>query len=421
MPPPTVRTAGREHGRPVHAGHQLAGHGGHMTAVVFIHGTGVREPGFSALAGRVAAGLTALRDGLRLVPHYWGGTHGATLAAGGASLPPAHGTTRSPAARPAAPGADAEDTTAAWAALYADPYAELALAAAGADPVVERPPGSLPPEQRLGLRLSELAARGDAPAAELGPGLARAATDLAAHPLLAGAAGALAPEELATVAARCLTARIIADGLDSDAPFVPGGDVRDAVTDRLAQELGAPPRGTGRGVRSLLLRTAGSAASRAVVRRRRALTEAAHPAAGDVLRYLSRGEGVRAGLRELIAGLEPPVAIVAHSLGGIIALDTLVLSPLPQVKLLVTAGSQAPFLYESGSLPSLAHPSPLPRHVPDWLNLYDPRDLLGYLGAGLFPGRVTDVAVDSRQPFPAAHSAYWTNPAVYRHIVDRLP
>jgi hypothetical protein len=87
----------------------------------------------------------------------------------------------------------------------------------------------------------------------------------------------------------------------------------------------------------------------------------------------------------------------------------------------VTAGSQGPFLYESGSLPSLEHPEPLPPHMPDWLNLYDPHDLLGYLGAGLFPGRVTDVRVDSRQPFPAAHSAYWTDPVVYRHIVERLP
>ncbi|PAZ11407.1 hypothetical protein CLM62_36130, partial [Streptomyces sp. SA15] len=139
------------------------------------------------------------------------------------------------------------------------------------------------------------------------------------------------------------------------------------------------------------------------------------------LRYLSRGEAVRADLRALVAGLEPPVALVCHSLGGIIALDTLISAPLPQVRLLVTAGSQGPFLYESGSLPSLDHPAPLPPHVPDWLNLYDPHDLLSYLGADLFPGRVTDVAVDSRQPFPAAHSAYWTNPEVYRRIVDRLP
>ncbi|MFE2053125.1 hypothetical protein ACFXAS_32170 [Streptomyces sp. NPDC059459] len=386
-----------------------------MTAVVFIHGTGVREPGFSALAGRFSAGVTGLRGGLRVVPYYWGGVHGAALAAGGASLPPVSGVGRGPGAPDAA-----EDDTAAWAALYADPYAELALAA-GSLPAAELPPGSLSLDQPVRERLAALAAEGDAPAAELGPGLGRAAADLAAHPLLGAAAAALAPDDLPDLAARCLTAQVVAGALDADAPLVPVGATRDAVADRLALTLGAPAPGTERGVRSLALRVAGSAASRAVVRRRRALTEAAHPAAGDVLRYLSRGEAVRAGLRDLLAGLEPPVAIVAHSLGGIIALDTLVLTPLPQVRLLVTAGSQAPFLYESGSLPSLEHPAPLPDHVPEWLNLYDPRDLLSYLGAGLFPGRVADIAVDSRQPFPAAHSAYWTNPDVYRHLVERLP
>lgn len=393
-----------------------------MTAVVFIHGTGVREPGFSQLAGRVAAGLTALRDGLRIVPFYWGGAHGATLAAGGASLPAQEtALTRGSGLTPDAPCALLPDATAAWAVLYADPHAELALAAAGAGTVVERPPGSVPPQQEIRLRLAALAAQGDAPAVELGPGLARAATDLAAHPLLGPSAEAVSSQDLAVLAARSLTARLIAEALEADVPLLPGGDTRDTVADRLAEALGAPPRGTERRLRSLLLRAAGSAASHAVVRRRHALTEAAYPAAGDVLRYLGRGEAVRAELRGLLAGLEEPVALVCHSLGGIIALDTLIGQSLPQVKLLVTVGSQGPFLYETGSLPSLEHPAPLPAHVPDWLNLYDRRDLLSYLGEGLFPGRVTDIAVDSRQPFPAAHSAYWTNPAVYRHVVDHLP
>ncbi|MEU3935832.1 hypothetical protein AB0E85_27910 [Streptomyces sp. NPDC029044] len=391
-----------------------------MTAVVFVHGTGVREPGLSALVARVTTGLTEQRDGLRVVPYAWGAAHGATLAGGGASLPPRSGTTRGIGEGPSEP-LTGDETAAAWAALYADPLAELTLAAAGSGPAVERPPGSVPPQQRIRALLTALAARGDGPGAEAGPGLARAATDLAAHPLLGPAADALDPADLAVLAARCLTARLVADALDTDSPLVPVAETRDAVTDRIAEALGAPPRGTERGLRSYLLRTAGAVAARAVERRRRAITEAAHPAAGDILRYLSRGRACRDGLRTLVTGLEPPVALVGHSLGGIIALDALISAPLPQVRLLVTAGSQGPFLYESGSLPSLEHPAPLPPHVPAWLNLYDPRDLLGHVGAGLFPDRVTDVAVDSGQPFPAAHSAYWTNPAVYRHIVDRLP
>ncbi|MEU9167542.1 hypothetical protein AB0D34_07055 [Streptomyces sp. NPDC048420] len=387
-----------------------------MSTVVFLHGTGVREPGFSALVDRVTAGLTALRDGQRIVPFYWGGTHGAKLAAGGASLPPSQGTARGPAG-PEADGAD----TAAWAVLYDDPYAELALAAVGTESAVERPPGSVPPQQRMRHRLAALAAQGDAPAAELGPGLAGAATELAAHPLLGPASEALGAEDLAALAARSLTASVIGGLLDSDAPVAPSGDLRDAVTERLGEALGAPPRGTERGLGTLLLRAAGSAASRAAVRRRRPLTEAAHPVAGDVLRYLSRGEPLRADLRTLLAGCEPPVTLIGHSLGGIIALDTLVTTPLPQVRLLVTVGSQGPFLYESGSLPSLLHPEPLPAHVPHWLNLYDRRDLLSYLGAPFFPGRVDDRCVDNRQPFPAAHSAYWTNPDVYRCIAKHLP
>ncbi|MDT0389479.1 hypothetical protein [Streptomyces dubilierae] len=391
-----------------------------MTAVVFVHGTGVREPALSALVERVTAGLAAQRAGLDVVPYAWGAAHGATLAAGGASLPPRSGTTRGPGEGPAGPD-PGDETAAAWAVLYDDPYAELAAAATASGPAAERPPGTLPPQDLIRARLAALAAGGDAPAAEAGPGLARAATALAAHPLLGPAAEALQPADLAFLAARSLTARVVADALDADSPLVPVGATRDAVTDRIAEALGAPPRGAERGLRSVLLRSAGALAARAVERRRRALTEAAHPAAGDILRYLSRGAAFREGLRALVASLEPPVAVVGHSLGGIIALDTLISQPLPQVGLLVTAGSQGPFLYESGSLPSLEHPAPLPPHVPAWLNLYDPRDLLGYLGAELFPGRVTDVPVDSGQPFPAAHSAYWTNPVVYRHIVDHLP
>ena len=116
-----------------------------------------------------------------------------------------------------------------------------------------------------------------------------------------------------------------------------------------------------------------------------------------------------------------PVVLIAHSLGGIAAVDLLVSQPLPSVRLLVTVGSQAPFLCEIGALWSLPHGDPLPDHFPPWLNIYDPRDLLSYIGAPLFPRRVEDVEVNNKQPFPQSHSAYWACDRVYQLIRDAWP
>ncbi|MDF6017664.1 hypothetical protein [Streptomyces sp. JH34] len=388
-----------------------------MTTVVFIHGTGVREPHLTTLLSQVASGLATTAPGARLVAYDWGGTYGATLAADGASIPaaPGAGTGRSTG------GPDDGDETEGWARLYQDPTAELATASAGAGPRVT-PPGAAFPDERPRALLRRLAAEGEPAAGALGPGLSEAAAGLARSPLLGGAAEALDQETLSWVLARSLAAALVAEGIAGDRPVQCGGDARDAAVTVLAERLGAPPAGTGRGP---LLRMAGRPlvrlGSRYAVRRRHALTDAAHPAAGDILKYLARGEDTRQGLRELVATAEPPVVLLGHSLGGIIALDTLISGPLPEVELLMTVGSQGPFLYETGALPSLAHPDPLPGHVPPWVNVYDRRDLLGYAAGPLFPGRAHDVATDSRQPFPVAHSAYWSDPAVYRALGERLP
>ncbi|MFI2779781.1 hypothetical protein [Streptomyces sp. ALB3] len=388
-----------------------------MTTVVFIHGTGVREPHLTALLARITAGLASTAPGARLAAYDWGGRFGATLAAGGASIPagPEAGWGRSTG------GPEDSDEAEEWARLYADPTAELALASAGASPRAT-PPGAAFPDERPRTLLRRLAVEGDPRVAALGPGLREAAAALARSPLLRPAAEALDREDLAWMLARALTAMVVAADVAADNPVQSGGDTRDAAVTALAEHLGAAPAGTGRGP---LLRMAGRPlvrlGSRYAVRRRRALTDAAHPAAGDILKYLARGEDLRQGLRDLVAALEPPVVLLGHSLGGIIALDTLISGSQPGVALLVTVGSQGPFLYETGALPSLAHPDPLPGHVPPWLNLHDRRDLLGYAAEPLFPGRARDVATDSRQPFPVAHSAYWTDPGVYRAIGERLP
>jgi hypothetical protein len=392
-----------------------------MTSVVFIHGTGVREPHFTDLCARIAEGLRPLAPAAHVVPYDWGTPHGARLGSKGASIP---GPGRGADSRdPRAPGdtADSADAVAeAWARLYREPTSELALAAAGSGAVVT-PPGAAFPDERPRALLGQLASRADE-FGELGPGIDEAALALARDPLLPRAAQALDAVTLAATLARALAATAIGRALAEDLPVICDGDTRDAAVERLARALGAPPHGTERGpVLKLLGRPVVSAGSHYAVRRRRALTEAAHPAAGDILRYLARGEPMRHGLRLLVATLEPPVVLLGHSLGGIIALDTLLAAPLPGVELLVTVGSQGPFLYETGALPGLEHPDPLPGHVPPWLNLHDRRDLLGHIGAPVFPGRVTDVETDNRQPFPAAHSAYWSNPAVYRTIAEQLP
>jgi hypothetical protein len=156
-------------------------------------------------------------------------------------------------------------------------------------------------------------------------------------------------------------------------------------------------------------------------RKRGVITDAAYPAAGDILFYLSRGEIIRTFICEQILAAEPPVVVIAHSLGGVASVDLLIQKNLPMVKLLVTVGSQSPFLYEIDALPSLHFGQSLPDQFPTWLNIYDENDFLSYIGEGVFPGRVTDVRVDNAQPFPWSHSAYWMNAATWDAIVLRIP
>ena len=79
------------------------------------------------------------------------------------------------------------------------------------------------------------------------------------------------------------------------------------------------------------------------------------------------------------------------------------------MKSLITVGSQVPYFYEIDALQSLRYDVPLPRHVPPWLNIYDLRDFLSYICAGVFKEGVQDLPVDSKQPFPHSHGAYWSN------------
>ncbi|GAA4971239.1 hypothetical protein [Actinoplanes utahensis] len=382
-----------------------------MPTVIFVHGTGVREPAFSTLFRQVATRLRERRPGYRIVPCYWGEVAGARLWRGGASIPD-YETARGPE-----PLADDEDL-ALWSLLHQDPLWELrtlALAGAGDE---ELPPNVMLPGDELDdrIRRTEITDDLTAPFSADAVRAARTAVtgDAAYHAALAAASSSLGPTR--TAVARAIVAYTVVDQ-----PAMPDAETRDRLVTALTDAFG----GTDKAVRDVLLSPVRGLALRIatdrVRRRRGSITDAAYPAAGDVLLYQARGDRIRAAIAERISAVDGPVVLITHSLGGIAAVDLLVSQPSPTVELLVTVGSQAPFLYEIGALWSLPHDAGLPAHMPAWLNVYDERDMLSYLGNGPFGDRVRDVRVDSGQPFPASHSAYWSNRHVWDAIVERLP
>lgn len=360
------------------------------------------------------------RYGLPVAVHgcYWGEAEGARLRAAGSSIP-GYGQTggREPT--------DEDQILALWSMLYTDPWYELRLlrhmpvtgsAMFGQEPPAMRlrqfvqdftPSAGLADilnEQGLSDHFREALA-----AVRRSPELDQAAATAPADSL-----------EHRQAIARAIMAFSLNAAEASGQPAI-NGAARDVVLERLISEF----HGYGMGVGEFLLRPVKGFAQNMVTRRltrdRGSITDTAAPTAGDILRFLADGKGARAFITQAINDLRPgPTYLVAHSLGGIMCVDLLARTPVEGVAGLVTIGSQSPFLYEIGALPGLLHPQPLPDHFPPWLNIYDRRDLLSYLGAGVFGNRVTDLSVDNGQPFPQSHSAYWGNPAVWAAIGESL-
>ncbi|MEV6677876.1 hypothetical protein AB0N09_13555 [Streptomyces erythrochromogenes] len=418
---------------------------------LFVHGTGVRRERHDRLFALVRERLTARFPDAAVDSCYWGDRFGATLGAGGRSVPglkPAQGTA------PDAPDRideideideiDAE--TAEWALLLADPLCELrVLAEAGwpagsgsGEGAADDDPFAMPGVQAAGIRvLATLAGLPPAPphpGDELGSllygtGLAAhfpAALDAAARSAEAARAAERATgdpqaRELATALARAVTAgALAAAGADADCT----GAERDRLVELLTTRLGGDARVPGARAAAFLGRLAMRVTTQPLLNAwRGSLTVGATPALGDILRYQARGHDLREFLHARITAAPGPTVLIGHSLGGIALVDLLALAAargeaVPGTELLVTVGSQAPFLYELGALTALEPGAKLPYGFPRWLNVYDRQDVLSYLAGPVFPGdaRITDHEIGSRQPFPACHSAYWKQDALYERI-----
>lgn len=178
-----------------------------------------------------------------------------------------------------------------------------------------------------------------------------------------------------------------------------------------------------KGLKDVFLKFFGSA-TRTIVRPLRAgASRAIAPAIGDILHYQAVGQNIRKLIREQIEKIPGDIFLFAHSLGGIACFELLVEvrrdhpTGLAAVKGLITAGSQAPLLYEFDALQTLHKGDALPASFPSWLNLYDENDLLSYRANRLFSLQ-PDKQVDSMLPPLEAHSAYWKLDETWKAIGD---
>ncbi|MET8740824.1 hypothetical protein [Streptomyces sp. NPDC004728] len=398
---------------------------------IFVHGTGVRRRRYDQWASLVTSGLTARFPDAELVPCYWGDAYGAKLSAGGASIPGFDGTRGTSAASPL------DQETAEWLLLLMDPLCELRVLAESA---VEDDGLGMPGVRAAGEEIADRLAKlqGDTAPSELTPllgsmgieaGYREALTTVAGSAEFAGACETVheapAVRELAATVARSVVAQALNAAGDE---ALCTGDERDRLVDLVGARLG----GTGRFPGGRAAAVLGTLALRlttqpALDHWRAPLTTGSVPALGDILRYQARGRPLRDHLESLITASPKPTVVIGHSLGGIALVDLFALAavdqrPLPGARLLVTVGSQAPFLHELGALSGLPPTAGLPPGFPRWLNVFDRKDLLAYRAEPVFPGdsRVIDHEVSSRQPFPLSHSAYWKLDAVYDRIAEEI-
>jgi hypothetical protein len=400
-----------------------------MPTLLFVHGTGVRQASYGDTLRLISETMGAAAE---VQPCYWGDL-GSRLGASGQSIP-AYDSTRS--------GLDLEADSidpqsypiALWQALLVDPLHELRSLGLKPHPVVpafQQTQGQQLIQVGRQLELSEplraLLLRG---------GIEPATFDTARREVLASQAlcqaledanedldeyrAAIARAWIATAANHAHAEKLHSTGEWWWPALVLDVDLRTQTEKLLIEALGGEVRSVTSWVMHHLSWPLRWGFTQWGTNRRGAISDAAYPAAGDIMLYQARGEAIRARIRDHILAAAEPVHLLAHSLGGVACVDLLATEALP-VQQLITVGSQAPFLYEINALPCLPFGHPLPASLPPWLNIYDRRDFLSYIGASVFPGRIVDRCVDNRQAFPASHSAYWWNAEVWEAIRSTLP
>lgn len=383
-----------------------------MTTVLFIHGTGVREPGFTRTLDRINAGLAKVRPGLHAQPCYWG-HKGAELAEIGAAF--YFDKARLKSDRGDGPGdLNEERQVALWDRLADDPFYEIRMRQFKKPP--RGKPGPSLKDRVLALLASddlaaEVKSLGMASAFEAAVRAVTASQDFRRAFDRSTAVNGNVVEVIARALVAYSLATVAADGITVS------GEHRDRFAAAIIRAFGVADQGLPDELAHMAKAEAWWGLHPFIRDRRRRLVDQL----ADIALYQARGQEIRDFVRGEIRRLDGPVVLLAHSLGGIVAFDLLAgedTDGLEQVQMLITVGSQVPLLYEVNALTCLLS---FPDKLPDtfkakWINVYDKRDLLAYGGGELFHGQCQDVEVNTKVAFPASHDAYWDTSNFYRQL-----
>lgn len=379
---------------------------------IFVHGTGVRLAGFErtyALAVQQAQKCSYTPN---FVPCAWGDPLGVEFEGLSLPDPPSKEDLRRD-----------EEELAQWDWLFDDPLFELSTLTIRDAALAQEAEATTRPDRMPEWEVVLDRVRVYRPSDELTTLLERgtllsfwpsAWTKIVTAPVTRDAFEASAHE--IPVVCRALARALVAalHGLSTDEGLAgPSASLRNQLVARLVADW----KQTVLGLSDFFFDLVKRAGTRLVRDKRRQLNVASAFPIGDVLLYQAHGETIRDFIRRKIQAATPPVTLISHSLGGIACFELLASPDPPVVSCLVTAGSQAPLLYEIGALQSLKRPRPLPQSFPPWLNIYDRNDFLSFAAQRLFPN-ATDLPFSSGQPFPDSHGAYFTSEAVWTAIRD---
>ncbi|MFB2835494.1 hypothetical protein [Floridanema evergladense] len=392
-----------------------------MTTVIFIHGISVREPQFSEAFKTIKGELHKELPNLKVVACSWGSSLGAKLNADGASIP-LYDSTRNDEQK----GLD--ENIIRWMQLYQDPLYELRLLSLKTPEEQDFIPGQEEPSEKIDEKVKHLNPSDELQAKLKEAGIAEVFTQARQNVVNSTpyqkALGTISDTltEHRDAIARAIIAESISVCEEQEKYTIIATDaiLRDEVVKYLSREILDSERGVGDWLKESLSTLVISQTTDHLKRKRGVISDLTYPLVGDILLYQGRGQKIRALIQSYIEDAEPPVVLLAHSLGGIACVDLLVKEQLDKVKLLVTVGSQAPYFYETNALQSLEFGESLPEYFPQWLNIYDLKDFLSFIGGNIFPNKVQDILVDNQQPFPRSHGAYWTNNATWKAIVGRI-